>query len=147
MVDQTTDTATTKFSGTLTTLVNRTVEDVLRDQLVWMQPGAYKSGQIIKGTNQIRYVAYGDLTVDASAVTTEGVRNDAEEMTIGYETFGAAQKMRTVRITDVALDMSPHDLYAIAAEKVAFNAAAVANFTAFTAIMRSEEHTSELQSR
>lgn len=141
MADALTDTSTTNYSGTLTTLVNRTVEEVLRDQLVWMQPGAYKSGSIIPGTNQIRYVAYGDLTVDASAVAVEGQANDAEELTIGYETFTASQKMRSVAITDVALDMSPHDLYAIAAEKIAHNAAAVADFTAYTTIMASTLNT------
>ena len=135
------NTSTTNFAGLLTTLVSREVQTVLRDDLRWMQEGAYKKGTIIPGTNQIRYAAYGDLTVDASAVAVEGVANDPVGLAIGYETFGASQKMRTVRITDVALDMSPHDLYMIAAEKIAHNAAAVADFTAYTAIMASTLNT------
>ena len=128
-----TDTATTNFSNTIVTLINKQVEMNLRDNLVWMQPGAVRTARIIPGTNQARFVGYGDLTVDASTVTTEGSANAAEEMTIGYQTLTVAQRMRQVAISDVAIDESPHDLVSVAAERVSRNAAEVVDFVISTA--------------
>jgi N4-gp56 family major capsid protein len=128
-----TDTATTRFSDTLVTLINKQVETNLRDNLVWFMPGAVRTARIIPGTNQARYVGYGDLTVDASAVTLEGSPNTAEEMTIGYQTLTVAQRMRRVQISDVAMDESPHDLVAVASERIARNAAEVVDFVISTA--------------
>lgn len=128
-----TDTATTNFSSTLVTLINRQVEQNLRDNLVWMQDTAIRQAHLIPGTNQARFVGYGDLTVDASTVTVEGTANAAEEMTIGYQTLTVAQRMRQVAISDVALDESPHDLAMVAAERIARNAAEVVDFVISTA--------------
>lgn len=122
------DTATTNFSGTVVTLVSKQVAQNLRNELRWMHPGAYLSAKIIPGTNQARFVAYGDLTVDNSLVSTEGVANDPEEFAIGYQTLTVAQRMRSVRLTDVVMDESPHDLMMVASERVARNAAAVADY-------------------
>ena len=38
---------------------------------------------------------------------------------VGYQTLTTQQRMRSVRLTDVALDESPHDLLAIASERIA----------------------------
>lgn len=130
-------TADTNFAGTVVTLVSREVQDTLRDSLRWMQPGAFKTAHLIKGTNQARYVAYGDLTVDDSLVSAEGSPNAATEFAIGYQTLTCSQRMRTVRLSDVAMDESPHDLYSIAAEKIGYNAAAVADYVASAAVMAS----------
>lgn len=128
-----TDTATTNFSNTIVTLINKQVEQNLRDNLVWMQPGAVRHASLIPGTNQARFVGYGDLTVDASTVTTEGTANAAEEMTIGYQTLSVAQRMRQVAISDVAIDESPHSLVQVASERIARNAAEVVDFVISTA--------------
>ena len=127
------DTATTNFSGTVVTLINKGVEENLRNNLVWMQPGAYASAKLVKGTNQARFVGSGDLTVDNSAVSVEGVANGPEEMAIGYQTLTVAQRMRSVRLTDVLMDESPHELVSVASERVARNAAAVADYVIATA--------------
>jgi N4-gp56 family major capsid protein len=127
------DTATTNFSSTVVTLVSKGVAENLRNNLIWLQEGSFLTAKIVAGTNQARYVAYGDLTVDASAVTTEGTANAPEEFAIGYQTLTVAQKMRSVRLTDVVMDESPHDLAMVAAERIAFNAAAVADFVTATA--------------
>lgn len=121
-------TGTDKFDAALTALVNRTLLELQRDALRWMQPGAYKMGNLIPGTNLIRYMAYGDLPVDDSLVLVEGEPNDPEGFGIGYDEFGVQQRMRTVRLTDVAMDVNPHNLMGVAAERLARNALAVSDF-------------------
>jgi N4-gp56 family major capsid protein len=130
-------TGTTNFGGTLVTLVKKEVQQVLRNDLVWLQPGAYMSAKIVPGTNQARFVAYGDMPVNDSLVATEGAPMPPEAFGIGYQTLNVQQRMRSVRITDVSMDDSPHDLYAIAAEKVGRNAAAVADFVIASAVLGS----------
>ena len=133
-----TDTATTNFNNLLVALVNRNIVENLRTQPRWLQPGAYVEAKIIPGTDRVRFPGYGDLTVDDSLVTTEGVPNSPEEMTIGYEDVQALQRMRTVTLTDLGVERSPHELYSIAAERVSFNALEVADFVAAKAIVNQE---------
>lgn len=130
-----TDTSTTNFSNLLVALVNRNIVENLRTQPRWLQPGAYVEAKIIPGTDRVRFPGYGDLTVDDSLVTTEGVPEAPEEMTIGYEDVQALQRMRTVTLTDLGVERSPHELYSIAAERVSFNALEVADFVAAKAIV------------
>lgn len=125
----TTTTATTNFNQTVTALVIRKVLDNLRNQLQWLQPGAYIPGTIIPGTNLIRHIAYPDLSVTAGTPTpgtppwlTEGQPPTDEALTIQYEEFGANQAGRTVAVSDIAMAESPHELASIAAERTAFNA-------------------------
>lgn len=131
MADTPITTATTNFDQTVTALVLRTVEENLRDQLQWFQEGAYIPGTIVPGTNLIRHIAYGDLSVVAGTPSpatppwlTEGTPPDEEPLTIGYAEYGASQAGRLIGITDVALAESPHNLMTIAAERVARNALA-----------------------
>jgi N4-gp56 family major capsid protein len=134
-------TADTNFAGLLNVLVSKEIQRNLRNELRWMQPGAFLSAKLIKGTASARWAAYGDLPVDNSLVTdrsgSEGTKVSEEDFAIAYQTLTTAQRMRTIRLTDVAMDESPHDLLAIAAEKIARNAAAVADYVVGTAVAAS----------
>jgi N4-gp56 family major capsid protein len=127
----------TNFGDLLTTMVQREVAKNQRNELRWLQPGAYLNARLIKGTNQARWAAYGDLTVDDSQVDTEGAPNTPVDFAIGYQTLTTQQRMRSVRLTDVALDESPHDLLAIASERIARNAMAVADWVVADAVSSS----------
>lgn len=127
------DTATTNFGGTVQTLIAKGVAQNMRDNLIWLQEGSFLTAKIVAGTNQARFVAYGDLIIDDSLVSTEGTANAAQEFAIGYQTLTVAQRMRAIRLTDVVMEESPHALLQEAAERIAFNAAAVADFVTATA--------------
>ena len=121
---------TTNFDQTVTALVASQIETNLRKVTRYMGAGGYRTAQIQKGTNKLRYIAYGDLPVPAVLPPNpnvqpwlkEGVRPDLEALTIAYEEFTAYQAGRLVGISDVALQFNPHDLFAVAAERIAFNA-------------------------
>lgn len=130
-------TGTANFGSTLVTLVKKEVQQVLRNDLVWLQPGAYLTAKLIPGSKTARFVAYGDMPINDSLVTTEGLPVTPEGIPIGYQSLDVQQRMRSVRLTDVSMDESPHDLYAIAAEKVGRNAAAVADFVVASAVLAS----------
>lgn len=115
-------TVTTNFDKTVTALVHRTVEENLRHATRWMVPGSYRSGTFIPGTNLIRHIAYGDLATATSEVAVEGEPPDVEPLVIGYDEYVAKQRARLVGINDVSLKMSPHELMAEAAERIAFDA-------------------------
>lgn len=126
-------TATTNFDRTVTALVIRTVLENLRDSLIWMSEGSYVKGSLIPGTNLLRHVAYGDLSVTDNTGTVtpgtvpwlnEGAAPTAEALTIGYAEYSAYQAGRLIQISDIALAESPNELFSIAAEKVARNALA-----------------------
>ena len=127
-------TKTTNYDKTLVALVMATIEENARRALKWLTPGDFRSGTLIPGTNLIRYTAYGDLPVNADLsaydVTTEGTPLTPQAFSIGYDEFAAKQKMATIRLTDVSMDMSPHELMGIAAERAAFNAMAVMDMVA-----------------
>jgi N4-gp56 family major capsid protein len=129
-------TADTNFDRTLVALVMRNIEENARRALKWLTPGDYRSGTLIPGSNLIRYIAYGDIPVNSATldtdygVTVEGSPTQPVDFAIGYDEFGASQKMKTIRLTDVAMDMSPHDLMGVAAERAAFNAMAVMDMVA-----------------
>jgi len=138
MVDTYTTTATTNFDKTVTTLVLKTIAENIRRKTLYMIPGAYMQGTLIPGTNLIRHVAYGDLSILSPAQSdgtppwlTEGVTPSVEALSISYDEFGVNQAGRLVGITDRALKYNPHNLFAIAAERVAWNA--LATFDAIVA--------------
>lgn len=125
----TVSTATTNFDKTVTALVLQTIRENLRNRLVWYQEGAYVPGRLIPGTNLIRHIAYGDLSVVAGTPTpgtppwlTEGTPPAEEALTIFYDEYGVNQAGRLIGITDVAMAESPHSLVSVAAERAAFNA-------------------------
>lgn len=114
-------TKTTNFDKTLTALISRRLTN-LRPQARWLIPGAYIPGRLIAGTNLIRHVAYGDLPATDPVVAVEGTPPFAEALTIGYAEYDVKQRVRLVKVTDVAMDLSPDEILSVAAEKVAFDA-------------------------
>lgn len=114
-------TATTNFDQTVTALVLRDVQDNLRNLPTWMDEGAWIKASLVPGTNKLRYIGYGELSTAEQALT-EGVAPTAEALTIAYEEFVCAQRGRVVSVTDIAMKESPHQLFAVAAERVAYNA-------------------------
>jgi N4-gp56 family major capsid protein len=128
--------STTNFDKTLTALVLKTIAENLRRETRYMVPGAYIDGNIIPGTNLIRHIKYSDLSLASvaggAAVTTysadgtgvwltEGTPPAEEALSITYDEYGVNQAGRMLAITDRALDYSPHNIAAIAAERLAFN--------------------------
>lgn len=125
-------TATTNFNNTVTALVLRRIAENLRDKSVYLQDGAFVRGDLIPGTNLIRHVAYTDMSVTTNGNTvtpgtapwlTEGVPPTDEALAIFYEEYGAQQAGRTLALSDVSLAQSPHNLMAVAAERIGVNAA------------------------
>jgi N4-gp56 family major capsid protein len=124
-------TATTNFDKTVTALVLRQIDANLRTRSVYLQEGSFVRGDLIPGTNLVRHIAFGDMSVTTNnnVVTpgtqpwlTEGVPPTAEAMTIAYEEYGVGQAGRTLEISDVAMAESPHKLFAVAADKIGVNA-------------------------
>lgn len=113
---------TANFDKTVTALVKQTILENLRENARWMVPGAYIPGRLIAGTNLIRHIAYGDLPEQDSIIAVEGSPPDEEPLTIGYHEYSVTQKGRLIGVTDVALDLSPHELMSVAAERVAYDA-------------------------
>lgn len=113
---------TANFDKTVTALINRTILENLRESARWMVPGSYVSGKLIAGTNLIRHISYGDLSRQASEIATEGVMPEEEALTIGYHEYSVIQRGRLIGMTDVALALSPHELMAVAAERIAYDA-------------------------
>jgi N4-gp56 family major capsid protein len=125
-------TATTNFAQTVTALVRKQIDENLRNRAVYLMAGAPVLGKIIPGTNLIRHIAYSDLSVTTNngvvaagtpPWTTEAVTPTPEALAIYYEEYGASQAVRIVEISDIALEESPHELMAVAAERVGVNAA------------------------
>lgn len=125
---------TTNFDRTVTALVSNTIQENLRKVVRYMGADGYTTGSIVPGTNLIRFISYGDLSIPAPLPAPpapgtvpwliEGKRPDLEPISIGYEEITAYQAGRLVGISDVALEYNPHNLFAVAAERVAFNAMA-----------------------
>lgn len=125
---------TTNFDQAVTALVSSNIQENLRKVVRYMAADGYISGSIVPGTNKIRYISYGDLSIPAPLPAppapgtvpwlVEGQRPFLEPISIGYEEFSAYQAGRLVGISDVALEFNPHNLFAIAAERVAYNAMA-----------------------
>jgi len=117
-----TSTSTTNFAVLVQDLVQAKAEQELRSRLVHVLPDQYVPGRFVKGTNQIRFARYADL---GSAVTAlgEGVPPTAQALTISSDAFTATQYGQTLQITDLAQLDSPHDLIAVASERLARQAA------------------------
>jgi len=113
---------TTGYDKTLTAMVRRDILTNLREVSRWLVPGAYIPGKLIKGTNLIRHIAYGDLPAQSSVIEVEGEPPPIEDLNIGFTQYGVTQKGRIVGLTDVAMAMSPHELMSVAAERVSNDA-------------------------
>lgn len=118
----TTTTATTNFSSTVTADVKRRVLENLRARYAHVMPGAFIPAVYSKGTNSFVYVTYPDLSAATTALT-EGTAPTANALSISTESFSATQIGNTIEISDLAALQSPHNLAAIAAERLADNAA------------------------
>jgi hypothetical protein len=55
--------ATANFDRTVTALVNATVEENLRKVVRYLAAGGFRSARLVAGTNLVRYISYGDLSV------------------------------------------------------------------------------------
>ena len=120
------NTATSNFDKTLTALVLKTIAENLRRETRYMVPGAYITGDLIPGTNLIRHIKYGDMSLSTTDVwssdgsgiwLTEGTAPSEEALTITYDEFGVNQAGRTLAITDRALDFNPHNILRILCAK------------------------------
>lgn len=118
-------TGTTNVDKLVQTLINLNLEEQLRNPLPFLLDGNYLKAEFVKGSNgTMRFLGVGDLSVDVSAssaiwVLKEGEPNPSVPLSIGYEEFTVAQAMQTVRLTDVAMDISPIALIRTGAEKLA----------------------------
>ena len=116
-------TATSNFSSTVTALVAKRLEEALRARYVHLTPGNYVPAQAMgNGTNSLTYVAYADLAANTTALS-EGSRPTGQALTISVDTATATQLGATVEITDLAEIQAPHNLFEVAADKVADQAA------------------------
>lgn len=117
----TTLTTTTNFDKTVTTLILREVADNLRKRAHWLDEGAWLKASHVPGTNNLRYIAYGDLSTVAIALT-ETTPPPELALSIAYDEFFGLQYGNLLGISDVALMESPHALAAVGAERLAYNA-------------------------
>jgi N4-gp56 family major capsid protein len=131
-------TGTTNFSNLTHKAIQDGVIATLRAGLAGLPKGAVVRGLLgpMRGeTFTMVFADYPDLV--ASAVTaslTEGVPPAAKQLGIGTQDIAATQFGLVTSITDVAAFQSPHDLAAIAPEKVARTIADYADGVALTAI-------------
>ena len=113
---------TTNFDKLLTTQVRKDVLKNLREVARWLVPGAYITGKLVAGTNNIRHIAFGDLSTQTSIIAVEGTPPEVEALSIGYTDYSVTQKGRVLGVTDVAMALSPFELLSVAAERVANDA-------------------------
>jgi hypothetical protein len=108
------------YSALITELVSQQAQENLRDRLVHAMPGNYTSGRFQKGSNEIRYARYPDLTPLGIADTLTEAGAPAEyDLTVTTESFIPKQYGKVLKISDLAQLDSPHDLIAIASERLA----------------------------
>jgi N4-gp56 family major capsid protein len=140
MPDAVFSTDTSNFDKTVQTLISKTLEELLRAPLPYLTPGNFIRAEHVAGSKgTMRYLNYPDIVVDdaelaASLVVTEGEPNDVDSLAVGYEEFSTRQRMKTLKITDVALLQSPQRLMAINAERLARWVEAVADKVAANAV-------------
>ena len=116
-------TSESNFSSTVVALVSRRLEEALRANYVHLAPGNYVAGNRVRdGFNALTYVGYQDLAA-ATTQLTEGTAPTANTLGIVIDTCTASQVGATVEITDLAAAQSPHQLFEVAANVIADNAA------------------------
>ena len=108
------------YTALITELVSQQAQENLRDRLVHAMPGNYTAGRFQKGSNEIRYARYPDLTpLGISDTLGEGLAPAEYDLTITTESFIPKQYGKVLKITDLAQLDSPHDLISIASERLA----------------------------
>lgn len=108
------------YSALITELVASQAQENLRSRLVHAMPGNYTAGRFQKGSNEIRYARYPDLTPLGVADTLTEAGAPAEyDLTITTESFVPKQYGKVLKISDLAQLDSPHDLISIASERLA----------------------------
>lgn len=108
------------YSALITELVASQAQENLRDRLVHAMPGNYTAGRFQKGSNEIRYARYPDLTpLGIGDTLTEAGAPAEYDLTITTESFIPKQYGKVLKISDLAQLDSPHDLIAIASERLA----------------------------
>lgn len=119
-------TSTTNFANTVVNAVQSKMLEELRAALVHAPQigGAVRPLIYQKGNNNVGVlVAYADFAASTTALT-EGQAPTSDSLTIATESVSALQYGRVVEMTDLAEQESPNDLIAVAAERLARNAAA-----------------------
>jgi N4-gp56 family major capsid protein len=114
---------TTGFSSTVHNAIQKAVVDTLRAGLVCLPKGAVVPAQVVSNVgNNFTLISteYPDL-VDAAATNplTEGVAPTPVKLGISTNSWTVQQQGQWTKVTDVAEMQSPHDLKAIAADKIA----------------------------
>jgi len=108
------------YSALITELVAQQAQENLRDRLVHAMPGNYTAGRFQKGSNEIRYARYPDLTpLGVGDELTEAGAPAEYDLTITTESFVPKQYGKVLKISDLAQLDSPHDLISIASERLA----------------------------
>jgi N4-gp56 family major capsid protein len=123
-------TGTANFDKTVVELIQRRIVEELRSGLVHLQD-ALKATYVAGTNGTMRFIAYTDLSIDTGTPSpgtppwlTQGVAPTEEALAITYDEMAAYQAGRLVGISDIAMAESPHDLIAVAGDRVAFNAKA-----------------------
>jgi N4-gp56 family major capsid protein len=113
-------TATSGYSDTVVALVLKQVQAALRAGLVWTPRGSQIPATLVAGSNgTFRSVGYSDLPEDGQVQLEHGDADpDVEDLGIDFAEFTGKQYGRTVGVEDTAKERSPHNLSAIAAEKI-----------------------------
>jgi N4-gp56 family major capsid protein len=117
------NTGSTNFDKTIVALVLKQVQANLRGGLVWTPKGSVIPAQLVPGSNgTFRSVGYDDLPEDGQVDLEHGDADPTvEDLGISFVEFTGKQSGRTVGVEDTARDRSPHNLAAIAAQKIAWD--------------------------
>jgi N4-gp56 family major capsid protein len=108
------------YSALITELVAQQAQENLRNRLVHAMPGNYTAGRFQKGSNEIRYARYPDLTpLGVGDTLTEAGAPGEYDLTVTTESFVPKQYGKVLKISDLAQLDSPHDLIAVASERLA----------------------------
>ena len=108
------------YSALITELVASQAQENLRNRLVHAMPGNYTAGRFQKGSNEIRYARYPDLTpLGVGDTLTEAGAPAEYDLTVTTESFVPKQYGKVLKISDLAQLDSPHDLISIASERLA----------------------------
>lgn len=118
----TTTQATTNFSSSVVDAIVRTITQNLRSGLPWLPKGVVSFDTLKVGENGLfRHFAYPDLGLAPTIV--EGVPPVAKALEILYDEFTVVQKGDIVEVSDLAQARSPHNLLAVAVERLSRQAA------------------------
>jgi N4-gp56 family major capsid protein len=120
MPDAFTNTATTNFNKTVVDQILKKVIASLRAGLSFTPRGSVLPAMLMPGGNAtFRSIGYSDLPEDGAVSVEDGQADpDVEDLDIDYVEFTGTAKGRTVGVTDNAKARSPHNLAALAVDKV-----------------------------